>query len=245
MLVQIIFFTILIGLIGVGGAYLSLRIFLKDSSRLLLVVSFAAGALVGVSFLELLPEALEKVSAVKILFTCLLGFIAFYLLERSLIWYHCHEEHCERHASATLIIFGDTLHNFLDGLAVAASFLVSAPLGMMTSLAMIFHEIPQEVGDFGVLLHSGYSRAKALIVNLVSAIFCILGGVVGFYFFESFQQALPYLLALTAGNFLYLGAADLLPQTHKVEKRWAIFSHTAAFLSGIILLWLLGLVMKE
>lgn len=247
MLFSIIIWTVLIGLIGVGGAFLSLRLFLKSSSRLLLIVSFAAGALVGVSFLELLPEALEEgAEAGNLLSFVLLGFVIFYLVSRLLVFHHCHSEHCQARASASLIIFGDTLHNFLDGLAVAASFLVGWPVGVMTSLAIIFHEIPQEVGDFGVLLHSGYSKTKAAAVNIVSAFFCILGGLVGFYFFEFFHGFLPYILALTAGGFLYIGAADLLPQTHhQIEKRQAILSHALMFLLGIIILWALGLVIKE
>lgn len=248
MLSLIIFWTILIGLIGVGSAFCSLRVFLKSPQRLLLVVSFAAGALIGVSFLELLPEAVEASPGVevgKILLATLAGFVAFYILSRFLVWHHCHDKHCLAQTSAPLIIVGDILHNFLDGLAVAASFLVGFPVGIMTTLAIIFHEIPQEVGDFGVLLHSGYSKIKALAVNLISAVSCVLGGLIGFYFFESFHDFLPYLLALTAGGFLYIGASDLLPQTHQTAKRRAIFSHALLFLLGIAILWLLGLVIHE
>lgn len=246
MLLQIIFWTILIGLIGVGGAFVFLKIFSKKEEHLLLVVSFAAGALVGVSFLELLPEALETgANSGLILSATLLGFVFFYVMGRFLIWHHCHDEHCTVRASASLIIIGDTLHNFLDGLAIAASFLVGAPLGIMTSLAIIFHEIPQEVGDFGVLLHSGYTRGRALLMNGVSAMFGVAGGIVGFYFFASFSSFLPYLLAVTAGGFLYLGASDLLPQTHESAKRSSIFKFTISFLAGMLVLWVLGLIIKE
>ncbi|MBI5023130.1 MAG: ZIP family metal transporter [Candidatus Magasanikbacteria bacterium] len=246
MLLQIIFWTILIGFIGVGGAFVFLKIFSKKEEHLLLVVSFAAGALVGVSFLELLPEALETgVGSGEILGATLLGFVFFYVMGRFLIWHHCHDEHCTARASASLIIIGDTLHNFLDGMVIAASFLVGAPLGIMTALAIIFHEIPQEVGDFGVLLHSGYTRSRALLMNGVSAVFAVLGGIIGFYFFESFRGFLPYLLAMTAGGFLYLGASDLLPQTHESAKRASIFKFTISFLAGIIVLLVLGLIIKE
>ncbi len=233
-------------MIGVGGAFAFLKIFSKREEHLLLVVSFAAGALVGVSFLELLPEAMEAgVDAGLILSATLLGFAFFYVMGRFLIWHHCHDENCTARASASLIIIGDTLHNFLDGLAIAASFLVGAPLGIMTSLAIIFHEIPQEVGDFGVLLHSGYTRVRAMLFNGFSALACIVGGIAGFYFFESFRGFLPYLLAVTAGGFLYLGAADLLPQTHESTKRASIFKYTVSFLAGMLVLWVLGLVIKE
>ena len=246
MLLRIIFWTILIGLIGVGGAFVFLKIFLKKEDCLLLVVSFAAGALIGVSFLELLPEALEAAdNHAAVLGAALLGFVLFYLMSRLLIWHHCHDEHCVTRASASLIIVGDTLHNFLDGLAIAASFLVGAPLGVMTSLAIIFHEVPQEVGDFGVLLHSGYTRSRALLVNGVSALSAVLGGIVGFYFFEGFRGFLAYLLAATAGGFFYLGASDLLPQTHESTKRAEIFKYVVSFLAGMLVLWVLGLIIKE
>lgn len=236
----------IIGLVGVGSAFVFLKIFFKKEGCLLVVVSFAAGALVGVSFLELLPEALEAAdNHAAVLGSALLGFVFFYLMGRLLVWHHCHDEHCAARTSAPLIIVGDTLHNFLDGLAIAASFLVGAPLGIMTSLAIIFHEIPQEVGDFGVLLHSGYTRVRAMLVNGVSALACVLGGVAGFYFFEGFRGFLPYLLALTAGGFLYLGASDLLPQTHESTRRAAIFKYVASFLAGIAVLWVLGMVIKE
>lgn len=246
MLIYIILFTVLIGLIGVGGAYLFLRLFAKAASRLLLVVSFAAGALLGVSFLELLPEAQEAGGSLdNILLFVLLGFVFFYLLARFLVWHHCHDEHCLAHTSASLIIIGDTAHNFLDGLAIAAAFTVNFSLGLMTSLAIIFHEIPQEIGDFGVLLHSGYSKLRALTVNIFSALVAVLGGIAGFYFLEAFQNFLPYLLAITAGNFIYLGASDLLPQTHQPGRRSAVFYHASAFVLGILILWLLGLFIHE
>lgn len=213
---------------------------------MLVVVSFAAGALVGVSFLELLPEALEATdNHAAVLGSALLGFVFFYVMGRFLMWHHCHDEHCRAKASAPLVMFGDTVHNFLDGLAIAASFLIGAPLGIMTSLAIIFHEVPQEVGDFAVLLHGGYTRARALLVNGVSALACVAGGIIGFYFFEGFREFLPYLLAVTAGGFLYLGASDLLPQTHESTKRASIFKFTVSFLTGMLVLWILGLVIKE
>lgn len=246
MLAIIIFCTILIGLIGVGSAYLSLRFFSKSASRLFLIVSFAAGALVGVSFLELLPEAMETGGESGNIFEAtLVGFVFFYAMSRFLSWHHCHNEKCAAKTSASLIIIGDSLHNLLDGVAIAASFLVSLPLGAITSLAILFHEIPQEVGDFGILLHSGYSQSRALLANLFSALTAILGGLIGFYFLEAFQNFLPYLLAITAGNFLYLGASDLLPQTHQHGHRPTIVRHAIAFLFGIAMLWVLGLVIHE
>lgn len=245
MLVSIIIATIAVGFIGVLGAFLGLRVLTKTPERIILTVSFAAGAMICAGFLEILPEAFKNKSASMILFFTLIGFIVFYLLERSLILYHCHQEDCQVHASSWMIMIGDTLHNFLDGVAVAASFLAGASLGLITTLAIIFHEIPQEMGDFGVLIHAGYSRQKALLFNLLSAIAGVLGGIGGYFLLEKFTGALPYLLALTAGGFFYIGAADLLPQTHKLAERKLMIKRSALFLAGIILLWALGLIVKE
>lgn len=250
MLVQIILATAIVGIIGVFGAFFSLRFLIKSPEKLVLSVAFAAGAMICASFLELLPEALELSknglwSSAAILIFAAFGFLLFYLLERTWLVYHCHEEHCVEHSSAYLIILGDTVHNFLDGLAIAASFLSAPTVGIMTTLAIIAHEIPQEVGDFGVLLHSGFSKAKALSFNLFSAFIGVLGAVGGFYFLQNFQNAVPALLAATAGGFIYIGATDLLPQTHQHAPRVLMVKRTLAFLFGMILLWLIGLFIHE
>lgn len=247
MLSYIIFATLAVGFIGVLGAFLGLWVLTKTPERTILTVSFAAGAMICASFLEILPEAFQagNISPATVLFFTLIGFIVFYILERSLILYHCHQDNCQVHASSWLIIIGDTLHNFLDGLAVAASFLAGTSIGLVTTLAIIIHEIPQEIGDFGVLMHAGYSRKKALIFNLLSAGAGVLGGVGGYFLLERYANSLPYLLALTAGGFFYIGAADLLPQTHKLAERKLMLKRSALFLAGIILLWALGLVIGE
>jgi zinc and cadmium transporter len=247
MLSYIIIATLAVGFIGVLGAFLGLRVLTKTPERTILTVSFAAGAMICASVLEILPEAFQagNVSAATVLFFTLIGFIVFYVLERSLILYHCHQDNCQVHASSWLIIIGDTLHNFLDGLAVAASFLAGSSVGLVTTLAIIIHEIPQEIGDFGVLMHAGYSRKKALLFNFLSAGAGVLGGVGGFFLLEKYANSLPYLLALTAGAFFYIGAADLLPQTHKLAERKLMLKRSALFLAGIILLWALGLVIGE
>ncbi len=245
MLFSIIIATLAVGFIGVLGAFLGLRVLTKTPERTILTVSFAAGAMISASFLEILPEAFQDGDAPTMLLFTLIGFVIFYVLERSLILYHCHQDNCQVHTSSWLIIIGDTLHNFLDGLAVAASFLAGASIGLVTTLAIIIHEIPQEIGDFGVLMHAGYSRKKALLFNLLSAGAGVLGGVGGYFLLERYANSLPYLLALTAGGFFYIGAADLLPQTHKLAERKLMLKRSALFLAGIILLLALGLIIKE
>lgn len=250
MLLQIILAAAVVGIIGVFGAFFGLRFLTKAPERIILTVAFAAGTMICASFLELLPEALKlsgngQQSAAAILLFAALGFLLFFLMERTWLVYHCHEEHCVEHSSAYMIIIGDTVHNFLDGLAITASFLSAPAVGVMTALAIIAHEIPQEVGDFGVLLHAGFSKAKALFFNLFSAGVGVLGAIIGFYFLQNFQNAAPALLAATAGGFIYIGAADLLPQTHRQASRGLMVKRTAAFLSGMILLWLVGLFIHE
>ena len=175
-----------------------------------------------------------------------LGFVTFLLIEKAFFYYHCHEEHCSRHASVRLVIIGDSVHNFLDGVAIAASFLVNPVLGITTTLAIIIHEVPQEVGDMGVLVHAGYSKSKAVIFNLLSGVFAILGGVLGFYYLNRFESLIPYVLALTAGGFVYIAATDLLPEVHaESDTRTKISVHSLAVILGILALWLLGKVVGE
>lgn len=247
MLSYIIIATLAVGFIGVLGAFLGLRVLTKTPERIILTVSFAAGAMICASFLEILPEAFqaENVSATTVLFFTLIGFIIFYVLERSLILYHCHQDNCQVHASSWLIIIGDSLHNFLDGVAIAASFLAGFPIGIVTTLAIIIHEIPQEIGDFSVLVRAGYSHKKALLFNLLTGGVGVFGGIGGYFLLERYAGLLSYLLALTAGGFFYIGAADLLPQTHKLAERKLMLKRSALFLTGIILLWVMGLVIRE
>ncbi len=241
MLLNIILANVAVSLIGVVGAYSLVNFFVKSHAKIMVLVSFAAGSMIAVSFFELLPEAIAGQGNTMLMMEFLvLGFVIFLLLEKAFFYYHCHEENCDRHGSVKLVIIGDSVHNFLDGVAIAASFLVSPALGLATTLAIIIHEVPQEVGDMGVLVHAGYSKAKAIIFNLLSGVFAILGGVAGFYYLHRFETFIPYILALTAGGFIYIAAADLLPEIHaESDTRIKISIHSAVFILGILVLWTL------
>jgi len=195
------------------------------------LVSYAIGALLGAAFLEILPEALKSGASSSVVSGAVLGgILLFFTLEKLLLWRHCHHDHCEAHdpvesaesgkhgdhgRSGTMIMVGNTFHNFVDGLIIAAAFLVDVHLGIVTALAIIAHEIPQEVGDFMILLHSGYSKAQALLLNLVSSLATLLGGVLAYYALKSMQGVVPVLLALAAASMIYVAVADLIPGLHK------------------------------
>lgn len=189
------------------------------------LVSYAIGALLGAVFLDLLPEAIElSGDAGSVSATVLIGILLFFTLEKLLLWRHCHHDHCEAHEpghdhghgrSGTMIMVGDTFHNFVDGVIIAAAFLTDINLGIVTSLAIIAHEIPQEVGDFMILLHSGYSKAQALALNLVSSLATLLGGVLAYFALQKMQDAVPMLLSVAAASMIYVAVADLIPGLHK------------------------------
>jgi zinc and cadmium transporter len=181
------------------------------------LVSFATGTLLATALLELLPHAIEHIGAVPSLSLVLGGLVLFFILERLMIWRHCHViGHCETHRTAgLLILIGDTLHNFVDGIVLAAAFLSSIPLGIATGLAVIAHEIPQEVGDFAILIESGFSKKRAFIWNMLSGSATIPGALVTLVALDVLQPATPYVLSLSAAGFLYIGLADLIPGLHE------------------------------
>jgi zinc and cadmium transporter len=190
-----------------------------------MLVSFAIGALLGAAFLELIPHAFEEGEAHQVALAILGGIFGFFVLEKLLLWRHCHTEHCEVHdqhaaahdqgRSGTLIIVGDTVHNFVDGVLIAAAFLQSIELGVVTALAIIAHEIPQEVGDFLILLHSGYSRLRALAMNLLSSLATVVGGVIGYFSLQLVEGLEPALLGIVAASMIYVAVADLIPGLHR------------------------------
>ncbi len=184
---------------------------------LLYLVSFAAGAMLGDVFIHIVPELVEEYSwDLKISLFFLLGIILFFILEKFIHWRHCHLPDCENHphALAFMNLIGDVLHNLLDGMMIAGSFLVSVPLGLATTMAVALHEIPQEIGDFGVLLHSGFSRRRALGFNLLSASSAIIGAVLTLSL-GHLENLTMFILPLTAGGFIYIAGSDLIPELHK------------------------------
>lgn len=207
----------------------------KKLKRILLfLVSFAAGGLLGDVFLHLLPKAMEERGFdLKVSLSVLTGLLVFFALEKFISWRHCHiptsKEH--PHPLAIMNLIGDGLHNFTDGVVIAASFLVSLPLGLATSLAIVFHEIPQEIGDFGVLIHAGFSKKKALFFNFASALTAIGGAAITLFLEKKFGELTWFLIPFTAGGFLYIAGSDLIPELHKETK----LAKSIAQMIGLIL----------
>ena len=230
-LVYILSATIVVSLISLAGVFtLSMKKHLFDRV-LILVVAFAAGGLIGSAFLHLLPEAIKEFGTGRTFPSALIGFCAFFLLERYFHWRHCHSENCDIHAFTYLNLIGDGLHNFVDGMIIAASFVTDFNLGVVTTLAVIFHEIPQEIGDFGVLIYGGFTKAKALLFNFFSALAAVLGAVIGYLLSTLTKDITFFLISFTAGGFIYIAASDLIPELHKQKD---IKRANAAFVSFIL-----------
>lgn len=192
------------------------------------MVSYAIGAMLAAVFLDILPEAIAlSHSGMELGSTILFGILLFFILEKLVLWRHCHNEHCEAHEllasehghdhgrSGLMVTVGDTFHNFVDGVIIAAAFLTDFHLGVVTAVAIIAHEIPQEVGDFAILLHSGYGRIRAMQLNLISSLASVVGGVLGYFVLQTMQAWIPSLLGLAAASLLYVSVADLIPGLHK------------------------------
>jgi len=205
---------------------------------LFMLIGFSAGGLIGGAFLHLLPEALEQADSHIIFPYLILGFVSFFILEKYFHWRHCHEGICSIHAFTYLNLIGDGIHNFTDGLVIGASFLVSINFGIITTLVIIMHEIPQEIGDFGVLVYGGFSKFKALYYNFVIALTCVLGTMGGYFISAYIKNFSPFLLPFTAGGFIYIAACDLVPELHKQEDLKKSASSMFAFLCGIIFILL-------
>lgn len=197
-----------------------LALVLKDVTIrkfLLYFVAFSAGALFGDAFIHLLPEISGTGFSTNVSLYILFGVVVSFLVEKTVHWRHCHIPHSRRHPHpfAYMNLFGDAVHNFIDGLIIAASYLVSVPVGIATTLAVVFHEIPQEIGDFGVLLHGGFSKNKALALNFLTAATAILGAIIGLILSANVQGSIVFLAAFATGGFIYIAGADLIPELHK------------------------------
>ncbi len=267
----IIIFSLLGGVLSVMAASVFLLINDKYQKKLLPhTVSFAIGALLGAAFLALLPHAMlvnKDVDFHDLGLTLLIGLLGFFLLEKMVLWRHCHSSHCEVHTpsksntssevhtpsntdvaehnhnhekdvSGTLIIIGDAVHNLVDGVLIAAAFMTDIDLGIVTALAVAAHEIPQEIGDFAILLNSGYERKRALFFNVLASMATIVGAVIAYYSLQSMQHALPYILAIAASSFIYIAVADLIPGLHKkTELRETIQQITLIALGVTVIYW--------
>ena len=211
------------------------------------MVSYAIGALLGAAFLEILPHAMAQAGSFQTVSGAVLaGIFGFFLLEKLVLWRHCHTEHCEAHhapahdhgRSGMMITVGDTVHNFVDGVMIAAAFLVDVKLGVVTAFAIAAHEVPQELGDFLILLHSGYSKMQALMLNLLSSAAMMVGALLGYFLLAPLHDLLPYMLAVAAAGMIYVAVADLIPGLH----RRAELGHTAMqallIVLGVLTVWL-------
>jgi len=197
-------------------------------------VSFAAGVLLATAILNVLPESLEHLPIETALTWFMYGIIAAFLLERSLLWYHHHHEDThDINPTSLLVIVGDGIHNMIDGLSIAAAFIVSPALGITTTIAIAAHEIPQEIADYSILRHCGMNNRKAIMWNFISALTAVAGGIIGFYLFKESFELLHYALAMTAGVFLYVSAADLIPELHHSHSSDSWLPQTMLFLAGV------------
>jgi zinc and cadmium transporter len=231
-LLLIILATMINGLVAFVGAF---SLFIKDKllhKILMLLVAFSAGALLSGGLLHLLAESLTMIAADTAFLIVLAGFSLFFIIERFLHWHHCHEGDCEVHSFTYMILIGDGVHNFIDGLVIAASFIVSVPFGVVTTLLIIGHEIPQELGDFGVLVHGGFEKKKALLFNFGSQLTCVIGGIIGF-FMSGLGGFTALLLPFAAGGFFYIAASDLIPELHKESSLKKSLIYFTFFLIGI------------
>lgn len=239
MLLEIIIATTIVSLFAFMGIFTAYKTFDEHATEIKWIISLAAGALLAVSFLDLLPEAIETVDSHQIMTTVLISFVAFFIFERFLHWHHCHcKEHKHtRYNTAVTNLFGDAFHNLIDGFLIASTFLIDRELGIITTVAVILHEIPQEISDYGVLLYAGYSRSKALLLNFIFATTVIIGGIIFYYFGQAVEQAVPYMAAIAAGTFIYLAAADLIPALHHEKSKKQVALQTMWLIIGVLLIY--------
>ena len=209
---------------------------------LLFFVSLSAGTLMGGAFLHLMPEGIEKLSPERFFIMVLASFILFYFIEKILHWRHCHEGECEVHSFGYMSLIGDSIHNFIDGLIIAATFLVDVRLGITTAIAIGFHEIPQEIGDFAVLLYAGVKKSRALFLNFLVALTIVIGGVVGYFLARWNENIVAYFLPLAAGGFLYVSTSDLIPEIRKEKDVKKSLISFGVFLMGLGIMYLAKLI---
>jgi len=226
--------TLLVSLISLVGIF---TLALKDNllhKIIFCLIGFSAGALIGSAFLHILPEAIQRSNSLLVFYYLILGIILFFLMERYLHWRHCHDKDCHIHAFTYLNLFGEAFHNFIDGIAIAASFIISIKLGVATTLAIIFHEIPKELGNFGVLIYGGFSRKRALLYNFISALMAILGAITGYFISDFAHDFSHFIMPLTAGGFIYIAMSDLIPEVHKENNQRRATLAFISFLLGIV-----------
>jgi len=236
-ILAITFAITLISFIGI------ITLSLKDkilNKILLILVSLSAGALMGGAFIHLIPEAIHGVpheAVDNVLLYVLVGFILFFIIEKVLHWRHCQKGKCDVHRFHYMNLVGDSIHNFIDGLIVAASFVTSIELGLTTAIAIAAHEIPQEIGDFGVLVYGGFEKKKAIVLNFFLSLMIVFGGLIGYFISKNVEQAVPFLLPFAAGGFIYIAATDLIPEIKKELDFKKYMATLIVFILGILIMW--------
>jgi zinc and cadmium transporter len=251
--------TVAGGIASVLGAWLIAS--RASAAQVTVLISYAVGALLGAVFIELLPHAFNTSDNLQTTAATILGgLLLFFILEKLVLWRHCHVEECEAHdphdehanaptavahhhdhgRSGMMILIGDTFHNFVDGVLIAAAFLADTQLGIVTALAIIAHEVPQEVGDFLILLHSGYSKKYAFMLNLLSSAAMVVGGILAYFALQTMQQWVNTLIALATASMLYVAVADLIPGLHRRPEIRATIQQVVLIALGIATIWLVG-----
>ena len=248
-LAWIVLASLLGGVLSVAAA--AIFAFNARTAHVPILISYAVGALLGAVFLDILPHAFSMTeSPERIAATILIGILIFFVLEKLVLWRHCHVEQCEAHEaqpaqhdhgrSGMMIMVGDTFHNFVDGILIAAAFLADMQLGLVTSIAIIAHEVPQEVGDFLILLHSGYNKRYAFALNVLSSLAMMVGGVLAYFALQTMQQWIPSLLALAAASMIYVSVADLIPGLHRRPEIRDTLEQVMLIAAGIATIWGVG-----
>jgi len=245
---QVIFFSLIGGVVSLTGGVLLLANKKRARTLVKYATPFAAGALLAAAFVDLLGEASHVGDAEKALVGALLGIVGFFILERFLHWFHHHHEdenNSKTDANTSLIIIGDTVHNFIDGIAIAAAFLVSVPTGIVATLAVAAHEIPQEIGDFGLLLKKGMSRKNVIIANILSALATTVAAILFFTLGDQISLPLDIILGVVAGFFIYIAVSDIIPSIHKNEEKMIAGPQTIMLLVGVIVVSLVTTQLHE
>jgi len=242
---ELVYILIALLLGSVGSVALAGLLLVLRQDRLEAISTYlmylAGGTLIGAAFLGMIPKAIGMTNPRFVLQAILLGILLFFILEKIILWRTCRDRECERHlhAAAPIILIGDAFHNAIDGIVIAASFLTSTELGIFVTLSVILHEIPQELGDFGILIKSGLSRAKAFWFNVLSGSTAIVFGVVAYFTLESLQSWIPYTLAFSAASFLYIAMADLIPEMHRKTRLKDTLSQILLVILGILIIYLI------
>ncbi|MBI2449641.1 ZIP family metal transporter [Candidatus Pacearchaeota archaeon] len=235
MLSYAIISTVIVSIISLVGILFISMNQKRLNSIIILLIALAAGTLIGDSFFHLIPEALENIESIITFLLVILGFAVFFFIENFLFWHHHHDPDCEIHSFSYLNLIGDGIHNFVDGVLIALSYLISPIIGFTTTIAVIAHEIPQEIGDYAVLIHGGFTRSKALFYNFLSALTAILGAVLGYFLIS--ESFINYLVPIMAGMFLYIGATDLVPELGREKSKFKAYLSFVFFLIGIALMY--------